>query len=132
MKCLAYLFQIIVNQFIVVKKTWYNLITLVVGAIVNIVINYILIRKIGIEGAAIGTLFGYVVSIILAAIILVKMNLLKIFHRFYFILSVFLIYFIGWRFSFRENIFVGLASVFIICGIYVSVYWQDIKRIIRR
>lgn len=129
---LLMLFQIIVNQFIVVKKTWYNLITLVVGAIVNIVINYILIRKIGIEGAAIGTLFGYVVSIILAAIILVKMNLLKIFHRFYFILSVFLIYFIGWRFSFRENIFVGLASVFIICGIYVSVYWQDIKRIIRR
>ena len=129
---LLMLFQIIVNQFIVVKKTWYNLITLVVGAIVNIVINYILIPKIGIEGAAIGTLFGYVVSIILAAIILVKMNLLKIFHRFYFILSVFLIYFIGWRFSFRENIFVGLASVFIICGIYVSVYWQDIKRIIRR
>lgn len=129
---LLMLFQIIVNQFIVVKKTWYNLITLVVGAIVNIVINYILIPKIGIEGAAIGTLFGYVVSIILAAIILVKMNLLKIFHRFYFILLVFLIYFIGWRFSFRENIFVGLASVFIICGIYVSVYWQDIKRIIRR
>lgn len=129
---LLMLFQIIVNQFIVVKKTWYNLITLVVGAIVNIVINYILIPKIGIEGAAIGTLFGYVVSIILAAIILVKMNLLKIFHRFYFILSVFLTYFIGWRFSFRENIFVGLASVFIICGIYVSVYWQDIKRIIRR
>ena len=91
---LLMLFQIIVNQFIVVKKTWYNLITLVVGAIVNIVINYILIPKIGIEGAAIGTLFGYVVSIILAAIILVKVNLLKIFHRFYFILLVFLIYFI--------------------------------------
>ena len=59
---LQMLFQIAANQFLVVKKTWPNLLILSSGAIINIIVNYFLIPVLGIEGASMATLLGYVVS----------------------------------------------------------------------
>ena len=58
---LQMLFQVACNQFLVIKKTWPNMLILSSGVVINIVINYFLIPVLGIEGAAIATLLGYVV-----------------------------------------------------------------------
>ena len=75
---LLMLFQIGTNQFLVIKKTWPNLIILGLGAIINIILNFVLIPVLGIEGASIATLIGYMVSIILCVIVLWKLKLIII------------------------------------------------------
>mgnify|MGYP002704527992 FL=1 len=76
------LFHVACNQFLIVKKTWPNLFILSGGAFINILLNFFLIPKIGIEGAAIATLVGYAVSDIIAIIVLFKIKLMIINCRF--------------------------------------------------
>ena len=45
---LLMLFQVIANQFLVVKKTWPNMIILILGAVANVGFNYVLIPVMGI------------------------------------------------------------------------------------
>ena len=47
---LQMLYQVIANQFLVIKKTWPSMLILSCGAILNIFLNLFLIRIIGIEG----------------------------------------------------------------------------------
>ncbi|MBU3839835.1 MAG: oligosaccharide flippase family protein [Candidatus Ruminococcus intestinipullorum] len=126
---LLMLFQVIVNQFIVIKKAWFNLMALFLGAAVNLVLNYVLIPVIGIEGAAIGTLCGYSVSIGITAAILTRRGLIKISKRFYVTVSLCIIYFISWRFVFRENIYIGLLVAIIFCIIYLLLFIKDLKKL---
>lgn len=79
---LQMLFQVACNQFLVVKKTWPNMLVLSGGAVANIAINYLLIPILGIEGAAIATLAGYAISDVVGVIVLQKMKLMKIQPRF--------------------------------------------------
>lgn len=126
------LFQVIVNQFIVIKKTWYNLLALVVGALVNVVLNYILIPLIGIEGAAIGTLVGYIVSIVITATILIRMGLLRISYKFYAMSLSLLAYFLLWRFAMRDLLLIPLVvAIFILIG-YCILFKKDIKQLINK
>ena len=126
------LFQVIVNQFIVIKKTWYNLLALVVGALVNVVLNYILIPLIGIEGAAIGTLVGYIVSIVITATILIRMGLLRISYKFYVLSLSLLAYFLLWRFAMRDLLLIPLViAIFILIG-YCILFKKDIKQLINK
>ena len=124
------LFQVIVNQFIVIKKTWYNLLALVVGALVNVVLNYILIPLIGIEGAAIGTLVGYIVSIVITATILIRMGLLRISYKFYVLSLSLLAYFLLWRFAMRDLLLIPLVVVIVILFGYCILFRKDIKQLI--
>lgn len=127
---LLMLFQVIVNQFIVIKKTWYNLVALAIGALSNIALNYFLIPIIGIEGAAIGTLLGYIIAIVITAVILTKMNLIKIQARFYGTSTICIAYLVCWRLFFREKIFLGLPVGIIICLIYIILYRKEINRLV--
>lgn len=129
---LLMLFQVIVNQFIVIKKTWYNLIALFIGALSNIVINFTLIPIMGIEGAAIGTLLGYIIAIIITAVILTKMKLIKIGRKFYCTATICVLYFVVWRIVFRENIFIGLPVGISACFSYILIYRKEIKGLIKR
>jgi O-antigen/teichoic acid export membrane protein len=79
---LLMLFQVISNQFLVIKKTWPNMLILIVGAAANVGLNYLLIPVMGIEGAAVATLAGYIVALVIASVVLVRMKLLKISGRF--------------------------------------------------
>ena len=124
------LFQVIVNQFIVIKKTWYNLLALVVGALVNVVLNYILIPLIGIEGAAIGTLVGYIVSIVITATILIRMGLLRISYKFYVLSLSLLAYFLLWRFAMRDLLLIPLVVAIVILFGYCILFRKDIKQLI--
>ena len=69
------LFQILGNQFIIIKKSYLATGSLVIGAVLNVILNYILIPIIGIEGAAFATLIGYIASLCCAMLIAKKHNL---------------------------------------------------------
>jgi len=75
---LLMLFQIIGNQFQIIMKTFWSPICLSAGAALNVFLNILLIPALGIEGAALATLSGYILSVILAALVATKKNVLII------------------------------------------------------
>lgn len=129
---LQMLFQVACNQFLVIKKTWPNMFILLGGAIFNVIANYFLIPIIGIEGAAIATLAGYIVSDIIVMVVLIKMNLMIVNFRFIIALLGMLAVFLFWRFFTDKDVFYGLciSSVYTI-GV-ASLYKNELKMIAHR
>ena len=123
---LLMLFQVIANQFLVVKKTWPNLLILSAGAITNVVLNFLLIPNYGIEGAAISTLVGYILSDIICCIVLYKMKLFISSIKFIFLSFVFIIAFILWRLYFALDLLNSLLLFFAIIVIIFYIYKNDI------
>lgn len=123
---LQMLFQVACNQFIVVKKTWPNLFILSVGAIANIAINYFLIPVLGIEGASLATLFGYIVSDIVCVIVLHKMKLMILDTRFFVCIILFILYLISWRLLYNMHFFIGTICAVVFSFIVLRLYWKDI------
>jgi len=120
---LLMLFQVAGNQFLVVKKSYLSTLSLSIGAGVNVVLNYFLIPKIGIVGASLATLIGYVVSVIMVAIITQKMNLFKIKTRFLIPSILVVIDFIIMEFNLM-NLY--LTNFLFIIGILL-IYHEDVK-----
>lgn len=123
------LFQILGNQFIIIKKSYLATVSLVIGAGLNVVLNYILIPIIGIEGAAFATLIGYIVSLCCAILIAkkhclyintVKFNLMFFFIIILIVLSICHVYMI-------RNLFSILLMIFI-----VVLYYSDFKSIVKK
>lgn len=126
---LQMLFQVACNQFLIIKKTWPNLYILSAGAIVNIILNLVLIPKIGIEGAAIATLIGYAVSDIICVLVLIKMQLMIISKRFLMAVGEIVIYVIVWRFFMKDMVVLSLISISVVIVSYIMLYKTDIKNI---
>lgn len=124
---LQMLFQVACNQFLIVKKTWPNLFILSGGAFINILLNFFLIPKIGIEGAAIATLVGYAVSDIIAIIVLFKIKLMIINCRFIIVTILMVCFIFLWRLVIKQYVFLSLLFVVILSGLYILLYWSDIK-----
>lgn len=124
---LLMLFQVAGGQFLIIKITWPASAILGVGLLFNILINWLGIKYIGIEGAAIGTLAGYAISIILAVVVLQKKNLIKVNKRFYLATLLMIIYMLGWRCIYK-NMFVLNATV-VVCLIllFFVMYYADFK-----
>lgn len=74
------LMQIIGTQFLIKKDTKFYSGVQMIGAIVNIIFNSILIPEFGARGAAVGTLIGYAVPLILLILFLIKCK--RIFIKF--------------------------------------------------
>ena len=127
---LQMLFQVIANQFLVVKKTWPNLFILGSGAIVNIILNFTMIPKIGIEGASIATLIGYIVSDVICCIVLLKMKLMVISKRFILCSIIMTVYFILWRQFISSNVAIGTICAIITSGLFYFFYREDLKRLL--
>ncbi len=125
---LQMLFQVIANQFLVVKKTWPNIPILSLGAIVNIIINYIFIPIIGIEGASIATLLGYIVSDIVCAIVLCRMKLMTVNFKFIYSSILMAGYFFVWRNFFSQNIIIGTIAAIVISLIFALLYREDLVK----
>ncbi len=127
---LLMLFQVAANQFLVVKKTWPNMLILSVGAVMNLILNYLLIPRIGIEGAAIATLMGYIISDMICVIVLCKMKLMVVSARFMVSVVVMGFYMVMWRLFVHEQ--VALATVFavITSAIFGVLYRRDLKQIV--
>ena len=123
---LQMLFQVACNQFMVKKKSWPNMVILLFGAGLNVALNAILIPIIGIEGAAVATLLGYVASVIIAVIILTKIKLMKLSFKFLGCTALTLIYILLWRFLSQEKIVIGIVlGVVVIVGL-LMIYRKDI------
>lgn len=124
---LQMLFQVIANQFIVVKKTWPNLFILSSGAIVNIILNFIMIPAIGIEGAAIASLIGYCVSDIICSVVLIKMKLMVISGRFIWASILMTTYFFIWRWLFKQRTLFGTLLAILFSAIFIYLYRNEAK-----
>ena len=123
---LQMLFQVACNQFIIIKKTWPNMFILSLGAIINIGLNYFLIPVIGIEGASIATLMGYIISNVICVIVLIKMKLMIISRKFIISLMVIIIYLLTWRLLFTSKTIIGLLLSIFITVLYMLIYRKDL------
>lgn len=115
---LQMLFQVAANQFLVIKQTWPNMFVLMGGAVINVILNLYLIPSIGIEGAAIATLLGYVCSDIICCIVLCKMNLMVISKRFLIMAAMTVTYVLLWRFVTMNS---TIISLLLACLIAVGI-----------
>lgn len=127
---LQMLFQVAGNQFLVVKKTWPNMLILSAGMILNIFINYTLIPVLGIEGASIATLVGYVVSDIVCVIVLCRMKLMVISKRFILAVFIMIIYMLLWRQAFSKDAFIGTIMAILVMIAYLYIYKSDLMKFI--
>lgn len=126
---LLMLFQVISNQFLVIKKTWPNIFILSFGAIANIGLNLWLIPKIGIEGAAISTLVGYLISDVICVVVLYCMNLIVIRYKFYISVFLTIVYILIWRFCLINNMLFSMLAAILLTICFVLLYKKDIQMI---
>ena len=121
------LLQVAANQFLVVKKTWPNILILSVGAITNVIINFILIPVLGIEGAAVATLIGYVISDIICVVVLIKMKLMVISKRFILSSVIMVGFILMWRLFTQELIWVNILIVLALIIVNLFMYKEELK-----
>lgn len=126
---LQMLFQVAGNQFLVIKKTWPNMLILSVGAVINVIINFTLIPILGIEGAAIATLMGYVVSDIVCVIVLCRMKLMVISGRFLAASGTAAAFLLLWRLAFPTNLAAGTIGAAAAALILIGLYRKDILKL---
>lgn len=119
------LFQVVAGQFSIQKKTWLNLIFLFSGAVVNIVLNYILIPKMGIEGASLATLIGYITIAVLATLICIRVNMLKVSLKFYSSILLLLLFYSLWRFN-LSAIKLHIATLLFLIAVFFVLYYNDL------
>lgn len=129
---LLMLYQVASNQFLVIKKTLPSALILLIGALSNIGLNFLLIPYMGVEGAGLATLLGYIISVVLVMMLLTHMKLMDVSKRFYLAAGVMLLFFVIWRnillgYFIYEILFAVLGS-----GILISLYWKDVQQVIDR
>lgn len=127
---LQMLFQVAANQFIVIKKTWPNMLILSSGALVNIIFNYFMIPVIGIEGAAIATLLGYCISDMLCCVVLMKMKLMVLSNRFVVCSVLMVAFFFIWRWTATTHILIGTLMAIAFTGILLWIYRDIAGRVV--
>ncbi len=123
---LQMLYQIGNNQFLVIKKTWPGMFILGTGAIVNLILNALLIPVMGIEGAAIATLAGYVTTCMIDIIALIKCNLMRPKLRFLYVSLGMAVYILCWRLFFSQNVMIGLGFCLVFWLLCLFFYREDI------
>ena len=118
--------QVIDNQFLVVKKTWPSMIILSIGAASNIVLNFLLIPRMGIEGAAIATLAGYFISVVVCAVTLIRMKLFIVSRKFLLCGLLFVIFFCVWRICWSQRLSYSLIGTGVFVFLESIVYRTEI------
>lgn len=129
---LLMLFQVVANQFLVVRKSYLATISLSLGAVINIILNFVLIKKIGIEGAAIATLIGYLVTIITVMIISKRIKCMVYSKRILLVLIIIPIYFYVQRMVVGERIMIQLLFTVLTVMLLCFLYRNDVRKNIRK
>lgn len=127
---LQMLFQITCNQFLVVKKTMPNMFILAGGALLNVILNMVLIPKIGIKGAAIATLAGYAAANVVCVLVLSRMKLHIISSRFVCASIIMLVFICLWDLIISKGLLVGSGVVVIINVVLIILYRDEVSRAI--
>lgn len=123
---LQMLFQIGANQFLVIKDTKIVTISLIIGALSNVVLNYLLIRKFGIIGCALATLAGYYITVIIIMIITAKRKVLVFSKKFILLFSLLMVLCLLMFFGMYNN----YISVIALTGIGL-LYYQEVRSILK-
>lgn len=129
---LLMLYQVLSNQFTIIKKTYMNILALSSGAVLNVVFNLFMIPVIGIEGASIATVIGYILSLFICIILLRRIKLINVNKKVYANVLIIVVYTVLWRFLLNKNIglsilFGGIAEI---C--YILLYRDMLKSIIKK
>ena len=125
------LYQVAGNQFLIIKKTWPTMLILASGAMVNVGINYFFIPVLGIEGAAIATLVGYVISTVLCVIVLYKMQLIVLSKNFYVAVIITIVFMILWRFVFIHKFIHTFVLAIVATGLLLVLYKNAIIKLLQ-
>lgn len=102
-------FQTMSNQFLIIKKSIYVPFILSSAVISNLILNYILIRKVGIEGAAIATMLSYIIAVIICYVVCIKKRIIEKENNILISLVLLLIYLIFWRIIGCDNLILSLV-----------------------
>jgi len=129
---LQMLFQVIGNQFLVVKNTLPSMLILLSGSVLNVILNLVLIPRIGIEGAAIATLIGYVASDIICVIVLKRMKLVTISVRFIMAAIFMTVYIICWRHLFNQKLIIGVLAAVIYTVVILLIYRNECRMVLEK
>jgi O-antigen/teichoic acid export membrane protein len=129
---LLMLFQVVANQFLVVKKSYLATISLSLGAAINVILNFVLIKRLGIEGAAIATLIGYLITIITVMTVSYQIKCMIYTKKILILLGLIPIYFSIQRILLSDEIFMQLLFMIVICIVILMLYKDDIKSSIRK
>ena len=129
---LQMLFQVAANQFLVVKNTWPNMLILFSGAVLNVLLNLLLIPAIGIEGAALATLAGYFISDVICMFVLCKMRLMRVSVRFCAAVLLTGVFMLMWRFALSERLMLSLALFICGCVCFGLLYMKDIRAVLQK
>ncbi len=124
---LQMLFQVACNQFLVIKKTWPSMFILSIGAILNIGINWVLIPVWGIEGAAVATLTGYLVSDLVCVLVLCRMKLMVLTGKFIESVLIMVGFMVCWRLFFSQNTLIGSGAALVVTILFILIYRNDFR-----
>lgn len=125
---LLMLYQIVGNQFLVIKRAYLSTVILTFGGVSNILLNWLFIPRFGIEGAALATAIGYSLSVIIAFVVVRKMGLIYGSWRQFLVWVLSIILFVSIKLvSGIIASILSLVFVLILCCIYRSSIWQKIK-----
>ena len=115
------------NQFLVIKKSYWSPICLSVGVLVNIIMNFFMIKAYGIVGCSLSTLTGYAVSVLMVVIVTSKMKLLKLSNAF----KMISISMVGVVLCLFFKLYLILCVFVILCIITIALgYWKDVKKVL--
>ena len=121
------LFQILCSQYTIHRKTWMNMVFLLLAAGINIVLNFYLIPLLGIEGAALSTLIGYFSAVLISLFIALKLDYIVISRRLTYSFALAIFFFVLWRLVFCEHLLFDFLFAFVIYSVFISFYRKDIK-----
>lgn len=111
-------YQIITDQFLIIKKTIFTLLISIFGAFLNIGLNYYGILLFGYEAAAVATLISYFVMIVISALILGRFEYKLITYRYMGISFVTIVFIILWRIKLYDippmNLFLAVIFCLVI------------------
>jgi len=123
------LFQTAGNQLLVIKKSYLSTFCLAIGLFVNLLLNYILISKFGIRGAALATLFGYVSSCLFMLILTHRLKLISISLRFI-ILSCIITIYASLLFKYNYSVKFVAISATLFLPIAICFYRKDLMKLL--
>lgn len=128
---LLMLYQVAGNQFLVIKKTWPSIFILLSGAVFNVLFNVNYVTSLGIEGAALANVGGYLVTNVICCIVLLKMKLLMIKLRFV-LMAILSFCVMGiWMLYTYDSILQGLVIAFLYLAISIYLYRCDLMSLYR-
>ncbi len=126
---LLMLFQTSGNQLLVIKRSYWVTISLVIGAGLNVFLNYLLIPVLGIEGASIATLIGYSSSVVIMAVITAKMKLLNIQRRFIVSAAITALFFVLSKLLLNKTLLPWLAVSLLSVGLILFLYREELQKL---